>query len=296
VDFDTGINKIVKQLRQSLGDSADAPSFIETRPKSGYRFIGRINPIEEAPARTAEAAVSRSKPGPATKWMGLGVLLAGLIVAASVFFHRLSASPSVTSEVVPLTGMQGTQDFPAFSPDGSQVAFTAQDMEGRAGIYTTLIGGEKPLQLTNSSSRSGNWEDCCPLWSPDGKFIAFDRRTEREHAIYLIPALGGNARRIYTFDDPENWIVGETRSASWSPNGETLAISAAPPNSHSRAILLISMADFSQHFVTSPGISDSDWSPAFHRIAGLSRFAALPDPAWSMTHMLCAPLAGNSGG
>ncbi len=43
VDFDLGLNKIVKQLRQILGDSADTPSFIETVPKLGYRFVAPVN-------------------------------------------------------------------------------------------------------------------------------------------------------------------------------------------------------------------------------------------------------------
>src|SRR5258708_2085511 len=46
VDFDTGLNKIVKQLRQILGDSVDAPTYIETVPKLGYRFVAPLLPAE----------------------------------------------------------------------------------------------------------------------------------------------------------------------------------------------------------------------------------------------------------
>ena len=263
VDFDLGLNKIVKQLRQILGDSADAPAFIETIPKLGYRFIAKLNSNGDGHAPIVKAVGDHSKPRPAMKRIGVGILLATLLVGTILFFHLHSQAPAATSALVPLTGMQGAQDFPAFSPDGAQVAFVVQDTQGRSAIYTTLIGGEKPLELTDLSSPSGNWEDCCPTWSPDGKSIAFDRRTELEHAIFLVPALGGNAKKIYIFNDPESWVVGETRDTSWSPDGKTLAISAARPASTSRAILLISMADFSQHFVTFPGPSDSDWSPSF---------------------------------
>jgi Tol biopolymer transport system component/DNA-binding winged helix-turn-helix (wHTH) protein len=269
VDFDLGLNKIVKQLRQILGDSADTPSFIETVPKLGYRFVAPVNQNAPAPNATEESVASavdetnrRGEPRSVLKWVALGALVLAIIVAG-LLFRRLSASSFSTSELVPLTGMQGAQDFPAFSPDGNQVAFALYKADSGTGIYTTMIGGEKPLQLTKMSSHNGEWEDCCPVWSPDGKFIAFNRRTEQEHAIYLVPALGGTLKRIYTFNDPEPWVVGETRQTSWSPDGKTLAVSAAPPASSSRAILLISLADLSQHFVTSPGASDSDWSPAF---------------------------------
>jgi len=42
VDFDHGINNAIKRLREALEDTADAPRFIETLPRRGYRFIGKV--------------------------------------------------------------------------------------------------------------------------------------------------------------------------------------------------------------------------------------------------------------
>ena len=42
VEFDHGINAAVKRLRAALGDSADAPFYIETLARRGYRFIGTV--------------------------------------------------------------------------------------------------------------------------------------------------------------------------------------------------------------------------------------------------------------
>jgi TolB-like protein/Flp pilus assembly protein TadD len=42
VDFDHGINNAIKRLRETLGDTADTPRYVETLPRRGYRFIGRI--------------------------------------------------------------------------------------------------------------------------------------------------------------------------------------------------------------------------------------------------------------
>lgn len=39
VDFEAGLNSAIKRLRDALADSADAPRFIETLPRRGYRFI-----------------------------------------------------------------------------------------------------------------------------------------------------------------------------------------------------------------------------------------------------------------
>jgi TolB-like protein/Tfp pilus assembly protein PilF len=43
VDFEQGLNNAAKRLREALSDSADAPSFIETIPRRGYRFMASIN-------------------------------------------------------------------------------------------------------------------------------------------------------------------------------------------------------------------------------------------------------------
>lgn len=42
VDFEHGLNAAVKRLRDGLGDSAEAPVFVETVPRRGYRFIARV--------------------------------------------------------------------------------------------------------------------------------------------------------------------------------------------------------------------------------------------------------------
>jgi DNA-binding winged helix-turn-helix (wHTH) protein len=42
VDFEHGVNAAVKRLRESLGDSAASPRFVETLPRRGYRFIAAV--------------------------------------------------------------------------------------------------------------------------------------------------------------------------------------------------------------------------------------------------------------
>ncbi len=44
VDFEDGLNTAIRKLRQVLGDSSEHPRYIETLPRRGYRFIGRIEP------------------------------------------------------------------------------------------------------------------------------------------------------------------------------------------------------------------------------------------------------------
>lgn len=53
VDFDTGLNTVVHKIRAELGDVADAPRYIETVPRRGYRFIASV---DELPAAVQNAA------------------------------------------------------------------------------------------------------------------------------------------------------------------------------------------------------------------------------------------------
>jgi DNA-binding winged helix-turn-helix (wHTH) protein/Tfp pilus assembly protein PilF len=63
VDFDHGLNNAINRLRHALGDSADAPRFIETLPRVGYRFIHALEQPEAEPrppqARHARRAAAQ---------------------------------------------------------------------------------------------------------------------------------------------------------------------------------------------------------------------------------------------
>src|SRR5579863_1202992 len=49
VDFEHSLNAAVKRLRAALGDTADAPRFVETLPRRGYRFIAPLKRLETTP-------------------------------------------------------------------------------------------------------------------------------------------------------------------------------------------------------------------------------------------------------
>jgi DNA-binding winged helix-turn-helix (wHTH) protein/TolB-like protein len=59
VDFDRGLNRATNRPRESLGDDADSPRFIETLPRRGYRFIAPVDKLHES-GRVAEPM---SRPG-----------------------------------------------------------------------------------------------------------------------------------------------------------------------------------------------------------------------------------------
>ena len=151
------------------------------------------------------------------------------------------------------------EDGAAFSPDGNQVAFTSSGAvpDGSEGLYTTMIGGEKPLRLTSNPG------DCCPAWSPDARSVAYARGHPGGRTIYVVPALGGTPKELYSEESVFKEHIGKLPWFSWSPDGRYLAVSALSTPEKRPTITLVSLQDSSRLPLTSPPPEYSDWCPAF---------------------------------
>jgi Tol biopolymer transport system component len=127
---------------------------------------------------------------------------------------------------------------PAFSPDGSEVAFGWDGETNGAGydLYVKVIGSENPLRITRHPS-----EKLSIAWSPDGRIIAICRVSkDGASGIFLIPPTGGPERKIYSRSSTYWWYGNEL---SWSPDGKYLAFSDHPETSYQSIVLyLLSMS------------------------------------------------------
>ena len=71
VDYEHGLNSAVNRIRESLGDTAGNPRFVETLARRGYRFVAPVEPV--APAQdsgTAAAGQVQTSTEPATGFHG----------------------------------------------------------------------------------------------------------------------------------------------------------------------------------------------------------------------------------
>src|SRR5437868_14890449 len=55
VDFDHSLNTAVNKIRESLGDSASSPRFVETLARRGYRFIAPVDSVAAAATASTSA-------------------------------------------------------------------------------------------------------------------------------------------------------------------------------------------------------------------------------------------------
>jgi Tol biopolymer transport system component len=112
------------------------------------------------------------------------------------------------------------------SRDGRTIVFAGHKAQApieTMHIWTLPVDGGTPRQLTDAPAPYRDWY---PSWSPDGRNIAFVRmETPKdwtgagEGSIYVIPAGGGEPRRISSESDG----VFSTGPVLWSPDGKSLA-------------------------------------------------------------------------
>jgi len=67
VDFDVGLNSAIKKLRDALADSAEAPRYVETLPRRGYRFIAAVENIPSPAPHDLAVQVDDSSTAPTTR-------------------------------------------------------------------------------------------------------------------------------------------------------------------------------------------------------------------------------------
>ena len=186
-------------------------------------------------ATTADAARLKTSPWLSPKVIVLTFVIALLLVTAVLMWRGRKDSITTSeamvrggavSRTMQLTTSVGVDCYPAFSPDGTAIAYSS-DHNGNFEVYIKqLTPGGREIQITSDGKQ--NFQ---PAWSPDGTLIAYHSR--QRGGIWIVPALGGVARQVTEFGSRPVWSRDSQTIAFQSyglPDLSLSAYGAMPPS------------------------------------------------------------------
>jgi DNA-binding winged helix-turn-helix (wHTH) protein/TolB-like protein len=142
VDFERGLNFCIAQIRAALKDSADAPRFIETLTRRGYRFVAPVRttaapaPVEPVPKRTSYLPLA-----------AVGLLAAAtIILIAGAWASGPGVRPSRIA-VVPFdneTGLDGFDEIARGVADATVARLATPDRIRRLSVIGNAAALHRP--------------------------------------------------------------------------------------------------------------------------------------------------------
>ena len=183
VDFDRGLNYCINQIRNALGDTAEAPRYLETLRGRGYRFIGRIGRPD---------AETVSKRGIA--WVAAAVVVVVIGVAGVWYAGTQQRSAARAIGVAALVAPQNERQW-------------ADALHAQIVSRLTMTSRTPVIDLAQKRASSAN-----PLWRVEG-------RVDRSSAQYRVTLLlrdtrDGSVRWSDVFAGPPgDWVDAQSEMA-----------------------------------------------------------------------------------
>jgi DNA-binding winged helix-turn-helix (wHTH) protein/Tol biopolymer transport system component len=254
VEFDQGLNYCIRQIRSTLGEAASQPSYIETLPKQGYRFIASVTVVSNGALGAKEAGAaptSKNERAPlvpevsepialpavvaSRRWLSraIGAACVALVIAGvSLYFSLRSHSAGVT--YTQLTDFTDSAVVPALSPDGHMLAFIR-------GTTSFLTVGQVYVKVLPDGEAKAVTDDprmkYSLAFSPDGSQVAYSVLEGPGFSTYAVSILGGDVRLLLNNAAGLTWLYEHQLLFSRIRSGMHLGIVTGPtPGDHFREL------------------------------------------------------------
>jgi Tol biopolymer transport system component/DNA-binding winged helix-turn-helix (wHTH) protein len=229
---DKAINTAVWAIRQALGDDPDAPRYVQTVAKKGYRLVAPVvvklappaappQPTTEPSVPTPPALPAPSARRPSAAAIGVAMLLAVLALAVGTWWWSGIADrpqPAALPVPSPLTQLPGIEYVGRLSPDGRWIAFGW--WQGRSGGRLYVRRADAPDETPRDLSGTvGDVEGLA--WAPDSRSLAFTATQPPGRCTLWRVSLDGDSPQALS-----TCAALFTPNVDWSPDGRTIAFSA----------------------------------------------------------------------
>lgn len=252
----------IRQLRKSLGDHAQNPTYIKTVPRHGYRFIAPVvevvndekssdqseqSPPIVLPDREGPRVSENKTPDPAHRFsrsiffaaVFMILLVASLVAAASLIWRNVDSSWAANVPILAadfeseqLTETGGVKHA-VLSPDGRRMAYTST-IAGSEGIWIRELETAENVQIVAGSGHFYHGLS----FSPDGQSVYFARGNHEyevtETSIYKVSVIGGIPKEVIS--KTESWF-------GLSPDGRRISFVRCPHLDENFCSLYVADAD-----------------------------------------------------
>jgi len=257
--------------------------------------------MAEVSTGSAAAAPAETVPAPARRRWVLPAIAAIALFGAAFWFGRTASSPGIPAETAPklspLITEPGFKTGPAFSPVGSRIAYVWKPDREESGIFIRVISqGSAPVRLTTGG--------VSPVWSPDGRQLAFTRREPSRLSIRITDVAGGSERPL-AYIAPLTYLPGVV-SLAWTSDGQWLVASDKPSTAGPFELTAISVETGEKRRVTHPPsgvigdllprVSPDGRNLAFLRVSAFSVVDVFTQPMTVVANVAAEPRRLTSAG
>jgi len=206
VDFDHSLNAAIKRLRDALGESAEAPIFIETLARRGYRFIAPVDGCSPPRGIAIDHATKRTKSFFLLHRFVITIVSAFVV---AVLVWTLWRQPWRGTEVIEreltANSSESSVSSAAISPDGRYLAYG-----DTTGIYLRMIRTSETHRVPVPPDFLARVDD----WFSDGSHLLVSRRDQTgSTSLWSISVYGGSPRQL----------ADDASRGSLSPDGTHIA-------------------------------------------------------------------------
>ena len=173
-----------------------------------------------------------------------------------------------------LTSTTDNEGEPAWSPDGSKIAYR-RGVSGLPDIWVMDADGSNQLNLTKASTSF----EIRPAWSPDGSRIVYESDLTGSFDIWVMGADGSSRTNL-----TPSTTSSQEADPAWSPDGSTIAFASDRDGPRTEIYLMDADGTNQRNLTKSPTTWDSDpaWSPDGSQIAYVSVAAGGKADIWVM--------------
>ncbi|MDX1536730.1 winged helix-turn-helix domain-containing protein [Arsukibacterium sp.] len=273
---DGRVMRVIRAIRIALDDDSRQPTYIETIPKRGYRFIADVAEIPEIPL--AENNAAAAPPGnptirPAKQalfWAALAAVPLLVLLSWLLWFKPMAEPATADLNTIPLwrykpiTSLDGLEFYHNVSPDERYLVFSYanEGSEQIAVLNLQDLQSHKRVQITadNASSLGA-------AFSPSGRYIAYHKMLpDRRCEIRLIELEPGQmvvkSDTLLTVCTPES----VSARVSWSADGRYIVYPSLDPEQRQMVLMMYPVAGGTAEQLTVPPASSfGDYAGRYSR-------------------------------